>query len=51
MTILRISIIRGSTTGKTNSLFHLASHQPDTDTIYLYAKDSYKVKHQFCNKR
>ena len=35
----RIFIIGGSRSGKTNSLFSITSHQPDTDKIYLYAKD------------
>ena len=45
----RISIIRGSRSGKTNffSLFILISHQPDIDKIDLYAKDPYKAKYQF----
>ena len=34
----RILIIEGSGSGKTNSLFHLISQQPDIDQIYLYAK-------------
>ena len=36
------NLIGGSGSGKTNSLFILISHQPDIDTIYLYAKDSYE---------
>ena len=35
----RILIIRGSGSGKTNSLFNLISRQPDIDKIYLFAKD------------
>ena len=35
----RILIIEGSGSGKTNSLFHLISQQPDIDKIYLYAKE------------
>ena len=35
----KISIIGGSGSGKTNSLFNLISQQPDIDKIYLYAKD------------
>ena len=36
----RLLITGGSESGKTNSLFNLISRQPDTDKIYLYAKDS-----------
>ena len=44
-------IIGGSGSVKINSLFNL-SQQPDIHKIYLYAKDSYEVKHQFLiNKR
>ena len=32
-------MIRGSGSGKSNSLFNLISHQADIDKIYLYAKD------------
>ena len=42
-----IIIIEGSGSGKTNWLFNLISHQPDTKKIYLYAKDPYEGKHQF----
>ena len=38
-------ITGGSGPGKANSLSNLISHQPDTDKIYLYAKDPYKVKY------
>ena len=34
----RVSIIEGSVSGKTNSLFNLISHQLDIDKIYLHAK-------------
>ena len=48
----RILIIRGSGSGKTNSLLNLINHRPDTDKIYLYAKDPYEAKYQFLiNKR
>ena len=40
----RILITAGSGSGKTNSLFNLVNQQPDTDKIYLYAKDPYKAK-------
>ena len=44
---IRILIIGGSGSGKTNSLFNLISQQPDIIKIYLYAKDPYKGKYQF----
>ena len=40
----RILIIEGSGSEKTNSLFNLRSHQPDTDKIFLYAKGPCKTK-------
>ena len=40
----RILITGGSGSGKTNALFNLISNQPDTDKIYLYAKDLYEAK-------
>ena len=43
----RILITGGSGSGKTNSLFNLSTYQPDTDKIYLYAKDPYEAKYQF----
>ena len=43
----RMFIIEGSECEKTNSLFNLINHQPDTDKIYLYAKDPYEAKYQF----
>ena len=47
----RILII-GSGSGKTNVLLNLINNQPDTDKIYLYAKDPYKAKYQYLiNKR
>ena len=41
----RILIIRGSGSGKTNSLFNLISQQTDIHKIYLYAKDPYEGKY------
>ena len=38
---------RGSGSGKTNALLNLINNQPDTDKIYLYAKDLYEAKYQF----
>ena len=35
----RILITGGFGPGKTNPLYNLISQQPDTDNIYLYAKD------------
>ena len=48
----RILIIGGSGSGKTNLLLNLIENQPDTDKIYLYAKDPYETKYQYLiNKR
>ena len=48
----RILIIGGSGSGKTNVLFYLIENQPDTDKIYLYAKNPYEAKYQYLiNKR
>ena len=48
----KILIIGGSGSGKTNLLLNLIENQPDTDKIYLYAKESYKAKYQYLiNKR
>ena len=48
----RISIIGGSGFGKTHVLLNLIENQPDTDKIYLYAKDPYEAKYQYLiNKR
>ena len=47
-----ILIIGDSESGKTNALLNLTNHEPDTDKIYLYAKDSYEAKYQLLiNKR
>ena len=47
----RILIIGGSGSGKTN-LLNLMENQPDTDKIYLYAKNPYESKYQYSiNKR
>ena len=43
----RILIIGGSRSGKKTPLFNLIIQQPGIDKIYLYAKDQYKVKHEF----
>ena len=48
----RILMSEGSGSGKTNSLFNLIRLQPDTEKIYLYAKDLFEAKYQFLiNKR
>ena len=48
----RILIIGGSGCGKMNALFNLINNYPDSDKIYLYAKDLCEAKHQFLiNKR
>ena len=45
-------IIGGSGSGKTNVLLNLIESQPDSDKIYLYAKDLYEAKYQYLiNKR
>ena len=49
---IRILIIGGSGSGKTNALLNLINNQPDIDKIYLYTKDPYEAKYQFLiNKR
>ena len=48
----RVLIIGSSGSGKTNSLINLINQQLDVHKIYVFAKDSYKVKYQFLiNKR
>ena len=45
-------LIRGSGSGKTNTLLNLMNNHPDIDKIYFYAKDLYEAKYQFSiNKR
>ena len=41
-----ISIIGGSGSEKTNSLFNVINQQPDIDQILLFAKDAYETKYQ-----
>ena len=49
---IRIFIVGGSASGKTNALLNLINNQPDIDKIYLYAKDPYETKYQYLiNKR
>ena len=43
----RILIIGGSGSGKTNALLNLINKQPDTDKIYLYAKNPYEKNINF----
>ena len=38
-----ILIIGGSTSGKTNLLLNLISHQPDADKLYHQAKDPFQA--------
>ena len=48
----RTLIIRGSGSGKTNTLLNLINNQPDIDKIYFYVKDLYEPKYHFLiNKR
>ena len=48
----RILMIGCSGSGKTNALLNLIENQPDTDKIYLPAKDPYESKYQYLiNKR
>ena len=42
--LYRILIIRGSGSGKANSLFNLINDQQDIDKIYLHAKDLNEAK-------
>ena len=50
--LVRILIIGGSGSGKTNALLNLINNQPDIDKIYLYTKDPYEAKYHFLiNKR
>ena len=44
---LRILIVEGSGSGKTNALLNLIDNQPGVDKIYLYAKDPYGAKYQY----
>ena len=45
--LCRILIIRGSGSGKSNSLFNVVNKESDIDKIYLYAKEPYKAKYRF----
>ena len=48
--LYRILIIRGSGSGKTNTLLNLINEQKDIDKIYLYAKDLSETKYEFLIK-
>ena len=43
----RILIIRGSGSGRTNTLLHLINEQKDIDKVYLYAKDLSEPKYEY----
>ena len=43
---IQILIIEGSASGKTNAVLNLINGQPDTDKLYLYAKDPYEAKYK-----
>ena len=43
----RILIVGGSGSGKTIALLNLISHQPDSDKIYLYAKNPFEAKYEY----
>ena len=47
----RIFIIRGSGSGKTNSLFNLISHQAHTEKFFLYANDPSEAIYQLLRER
>ena len=47
---VRILIIGGSGSWKTNTLLNLISEQKDIDKIYLYAKDLIKSKYEYLIK-
>ena len=47
----RILIIRGSGSGKTNTLLNLIKEQDSIDKIYLYAKDLSEPKYEFLTKK
>ena len=47
----RILMIRGSGSGKTNTLLNLINEQRDIDKIYLYAKDLSGSKYEYLIKK
>ena len=46
----RLLIIRGSGSGKTNTLIHLINEQRDIDKIYLYVKDLSEPKYEYLTR-
>ena len=42
----RILTIGGSGSGKVHALLHLINHQPDSNKLYPYPKDSFEEKYQ-----
>ena len=42
----QVLIIRGSESGKANAFLDLINQEPDTDKMFLYAKDPNEAKHQ-----
>ena len=40
-------LVGGSGSGKTNALLNLINHEPEIDTIFLFARDPYEAKYQF----
>ena len=44
-------ITRGSGSEKTNALVNLISHQPETEKIYLHAKNLWEEKYQLLIKK
>ena len=47
----RISIIRGSGSGKTNALINLTNKQNNIDKIYLYDRDLSEPKYEYLIKK
>ena len=47
---IRILIIGGSGSGKTNTLLNLINEQEDIDKIYLYAKDLGESKYEYLTR-
>ena len=47
----RISITRGSGSGKTNALINLTNKQNNIDKIYLYGRDMSQPKYEYLNKK
>ena len=47
----KISIIRGSGSGKTNALINLTNKQNNIDKIYLYDRDLSEPKYEYLIKK